>query len=326
MGFNARDLKNDDTTDAGFDLVMDNIAALSGDVGVTKIMFGLAGANDGLVDSTTPLPVEVIDVTNTMVADVGSIKTAVEIIDDPVFVDDAPFTLATSSVMVGGAIRDDTLSALTAVEGDAVPLRVDANGALHVLVNGTVTVGEHDVTNAGIFVVQEDGDALTALQLIDNMIVVEDVAADADPSGSLGMSVRDDEVGSTAITDSDGDIQSLRSDKFGALKTTQLPDATSEVKYAVINAASGDNTIVAAAGVGVKIRVLNLVLIAGGTTDCRFESNAGGTALTGIMKLVANSGFAPGFCPVGLFETADNELLNLECTGDIDGWLVFVEV
>ena len=178
-----------------------------------------------------------------------------------VFVDNAAFTLASSSVTVGGGVRDDTLSSLSAVEGDAVPLRVSSTGALHVTgagggteysedavspspIVGTATLMERDdvlssltpvagdfaasrcsaegalwtqdfnsdailadttsiktaveildnaisgsemqvdvvtmpstaVTNAGTFAVQVDGNALTALQLIDNIVVVDDAA------------------------------------------------------------------------------------------------------------------------------------------------------
>ena len=143
------------------------------------------------------------------------------------------------------------------------------------------------------------------------------------------MAVRDDEVGSTAVTSADGDVTALRTDKFGALKTTQLADATSEIKYAVIDdASSGDNTLVAAAGAGVKIRVLSAMLVAAGDVDVRFESGAGGTALTGQMDLTTNSGFTLPFNPGGWFETGDNALLNLELSGavSVDGCLSYVEV
>lgn len=179
-----------------------------------------------------------VDGTGTFVVqEDGAALTALQIIDDPVFADDAPFTLTSSSVMVSGAIRDDSLSALTAVEGDAVPLRVGSTGALHVTGGGggteftedtaasggeagglalgvrrdadtspvnadndyqtmifndigalkveifdggdTLTVGAHAVTNAGTFVVQEDGAVLTALQLIDDAIFVDDTATHA---------------------------------------------------------------------------------------------------------------------------------------------------
>jgi len=99
----------------------------------------------------------------------GSALTALQVIDNPVFVDDAAFTLTTSSVSVAGAVRDDALGALTAVEFDAVPLRVDANGALWCTINGTVTVGSHAVTNAGTFAVQVDAAIPTGTNTIGNV-------------------------------------------------------------------------------------------------------------------------------------------------------------
>ena len=47
----------------------------------------------------------------------------------------------------------------------------------------------------------------------------------------------------------------------------------SEVLYAVVAASSaGDNTLVAAAGAGIKVRVISLVLSAsGGANDVRLE-------------------------------------------------------
>jgi hypothetical protein len=43
-----------------------------------------------------------------------------------------------------------------------------------VAVSGTVTVGSHAVTNAGTFIIQENGAALTALQLLDDAVFVDD--------------------------------------------------------------------------------------------------------------------------------------------------------
>jgi hypothetical protein len=100
------------------------------------------------------------------------------------------------------------------------------------------------------------------------------------------------------------------------------------IKRAVIDhAASGDNTIVAAV-TGKRIRVYDLVLVSGGTMTVRFESGAGGTALTGQMTTATGTGFAPGFNPVGHFETAEGALLNLELSAatTVDGWIVYGEV
>lgn len=66
--------------------------------------------------------------------------------------------------------RDDALSSLAETEGEWTNARANANGALWVTVDGTVTVGSHAVTNAGTFAVQENGAALTALQLLDNAV------------------------------------------------------------------------------------------------------------------------------------------------------------
>lgn len=88
--------------------------------------------------------------------------------------------------------------------------------------------------------------------------------------------------------------------------------------YAVINAAtSGNNTIKAAAGVGKKIVVTSLSIISDGTVDIRWESGADGTALSGQMPLLVNTGYS-ATDPNGLFETAANALLNLELSGAVN--------
>ena len=99
-------------------------------------------------------------------------------------------------------------------------------------------------------------------------------------------------------------------------------------KFAIIDAATlGENTLVASV-TSKKIRVLAAFLVAAGTVIARFESGAAGTALSGQMNLVANSGFTLPFNPLGWFETAVTTLLNLELSAaiSVDGCLVYVEV
>lgn len=105
-------------------------------------------------------------------------------------------------------------------------------------------------------------------------------------------------------------------------------DTGSQVKYAVIDAAtSGDNTVVAAV-TGKQIRVLSCWLVSAGTVTARFESGAGGTALTGQATLAVNTGFVLPYNQAGWFETAAGSLLNLELSGavSVDGSLSYVEV
>jgi|SRR3990170_8460220 len=102
----------------------------------------------------------------------------------------------------------------------------------------------------------------------------------------------------------------------------------SDVQYAVIDhAVSGDNTLVAAV-TGLKIRVLAFVLVAAGTVTARFESGAGGTALSGQMSMAANTHIIGPYNPAGWCETAAAALLNLELSAavSVDGVLVYVLV
>lgn len=99
--------------------------------------------------------------------------------------------------------------------------------------------------------------------------------------------------------------------------------------FAAIDAAtSGDNTLLAAQGASNKIRVHQLFLVSSGTVTVRFESGASGTALTGQMNLVANTGFVLPYSPIGWFETAANTLLNLELSGavSVDGNFAYTVV
>lgn len=87
----------------------------------------------------------------------------------------------------------------------------------------------------------------------------------------------------------------------------------SEPQYAAITASTlGDNTLVAAIS-GKAIRVLAAILVAsGGANTVRFESGAGGTALTGQMDLAADGQLVLPLNGFGWFESGAGALLNLE--------------
>jgi hypothetical protein len=102
-----------------------------------------------------------------------------------------------------------------------------------------------------------------------------------------------------------------------------------KVKFKVIDAAtSGDNEAIAAV-TGKKLRVIAGSLTMTGTAvTIRFESSAGGTALTGQMTPAQGQTIPLPYCPVGHFETVAGESLNLELGGaqSVDGWLVYQEI
>jgi hypothetical protein len=97
-------------------------------------------------------------------------------------------------------------------------------------------------------------------------------------------------------------------------------------KFAVIQTTDTGTNLLVDAVASKKIRVLSYVLVSAGTVTVYFSSEA--TAKTGVMPLVANSGVSSGYCPLGQFETAAAEHLNLIKSADVDvsGHLCYVEV
>lgn len=98
-------------------------------------------------------------------------------------------------------------------------------------------------------------------------------------------------------------------------------------QFAAISAASaGDNTLVAA-GTG-QIRILSGFLVAAAAVDIRFESGAGGTALSGVISLAANAGFVLPYNPKGWFQTGGATLLNLELSAavQVSGVLQYIDI
>lgn len=82
---------------------------------------------------------------------------------------------------------------------------------------------------------------------------------------------------------------------------------------------SGDNTIIPAAS-GLKLKVTSCMLVVAGDVDMRFESDAGGTALSGVMSFAADgNGFVwpPAMPGYHWIETAASNLLNLELSAAV---------
>lgn len=159
-------------------------------------------------------------------------------------------TLPTLSNGDESALQLDSSGRLAVVTRGA-PLSIDDNGGSitvdgtvditdgggSITVDGTVTVdsitndvsiddGGNSITvdNAGTFAVQEDGPALTALQLIDNLVLLEDAAAAGGEAGVQMLAVRQDTLASS--TSADGDFASLKVNANGELYVTGSFDAS----------------------------------------------------------------------------------------------------
>ena len=139
----------------------------------------------------------------------GNLLTSSQKIDAAVKVDDAAFTPAVTSVMMAGFEFDDS-SPDSVNEGDAGAARMSANRNVYVNIRdaagnerglnidannefqisgirNAITVSSHNVTNAGTFAVQVNGDALSSLQLLDDVVFIDDLAFVAESSKGVAM-------------------------------------------------------------------------------------------------------------------------------------------
>jgi hypothetical protein len=120
--------------------------------------------------------------------------------------------------------------------------------------------------------------------------------------------------------------------------TSAMSNGTTDVtpKFAKIDrATNADGAAVVNIVSAKKIRVLTLTMVSAGTVSVKWMSttnNSSGsgvnTDLTGLMSLVANTGMADVFSPVGLFETASGEglKLNLNAAVQVSGYLTYLEI
>lgn len=120
----------------------------------------------------------------------------------------------------GGGTEATALRVTIANDSTGV-VSIDDNGGSitidgTVAVSGTVTVGSHAVTNAGTFATQESGAALTALQLIDDLVLTEDAPHVSGDPGVMLLGVRKDTAGTLASLD--GDYTPIQFDSTGNVR------------------------------------------------------------------------------------------------------------
>ncbi len=88
------------------------------------------------------------------------------------------------------------------------------------------------------------------------------------------------------------------------------------INLPIAASSSGDNTLLAAVA-SRRIIVHQLVFVCAAAVVVRFESAAGGTALTGQMSFEQGGGMVLPYNEKGWFETTAGQLLNLELGGAV---------
>lgn len=188
------------------------------------------------------------------------------------------------------------------------PLVVDLGANNDVTVTGTVTatatnldvqIGGSDtvaVSNAGTFATQVDGAALTALQLIDDIVGVEDAAETAGGGLARMGAVRRDTAASSA--DTAGDNATINTDSLGRLwQRDGNPCADhARITTAAISTSSSGNVEIVALNGSDLIYVCGYSVVAGAATGVQLiygtgtACATGETDLTGVWSFAANGG------------------------------------
>jgi len=111
------------------------------------------------------------------------------------------------------------------------------------------------------------------------------------------------------------------------LATDKIMNGLTELTPKFAPVALSETGAVVAAVTGKKIRVLAYRLSSNGAVNVKWQSAS--TDKTGLLYMdAAGKGEVAPFCPVGLFETAASEALNLNLSASIavGGYVVYVEV
>lgn len=182
----------------------------------------------------------------------GAALTALQLIDDVVYVDDADWTATSSKhALVGGVYQS---SPGTITDGDTGPLRLTANGAAHVAVQGTVTVdlgANNDVTLATL--PDTSGGDLAAINTATAAIQTAVETLDNAISGS---EMQVDVVGSLpAGTNAIGKLAANSGVDIGDVDVTSVPRGTSHYRNIDANA---EAEIKGSAGTLFWLHVMNL--------------------------------------------------------------------
>ena len=182
----------------------------------------------------------------------------------------------------------------------------------------TLTVNAHAVTNAGTFVVQENGAALTALQLIDDAVFAEDVAAQAADKGIQVLAVRRD--ADTSLVGTDNDYAPLQVNANGALKVEIFDGGDSHTVDGTVtaNLAAGTNNIgdvdIASIAAGDN-NIGNVDIV---TVPAPLSTTGGGTEATALRVTIASD--STGVLSIddnGAAITVDGTVTAANTAGDI---------
>lgn len=156
------------------------------------------------------------------------------------------------------------------------------------------------MTNAGTFVVQENGSALTALQLIDDMIFADDGAAFTlgTSKGAVieGIAVETDGTDPTSVS-AEGDTAAVRTDRNRRMLVNGM-HPNSFVLFEDHTSAQTNNQLKAAPGANLSIYITDIIFSNGATAgSIKLVEDEGGTPaqITQTVYMAINGGAVMNF-------------------------------
>lgn len=145
------------------------------------------------------------------------------------------------------AVRKATPANTSGSDGDYEFLQMSA-GRLWVDPSGvTLTVASHAVTNAGTFVTQENGAALTSLQLLDDVVVADDAAFTPATTKVLMVGFEADESATDSVDEGDGGAARMTLDRKQIV--TLQPHTAGGLSTFMASGSDGSSILVATAQV-----------------------------------------------------------------------------
>jgi hypothetical protein len=229
----------------------------------------------------------------TIAGDTTDIETAVELIDDTVAtLGTTTYSEATTKGLIIGAVRRDADTTLVDTTNEVGPLQMDASGRLKVeafsgetLPVSLASVPSHAVTNAGTFVTQLDGTALTRLT---------DIETNTDSAAVVGNGAAATAQRVTLANDSTGIVSlAAGTNVIGKLLPPDV-DVTTHTNYAkkyYTNAGAVTDGIIWSPAAGKRFHVVSMYInVSAAATVTLEDDKAGGDEAIWKGEYAANSG------------------------------------
>jgi hypothetical protein len=207
--------------------------------------------------------------------------------------------------MVILSVRRNSPASSSVTDGDYVTVNSDANGRLYtnaiLSANSGVDIGDVDVTSV------IPGSGAT------NLGKAEDAVHANGDVGVMALGVRKDTA--AALAGADGDYAPLEVDANGRLHVLSLPLERTITIVTGTAASSGDNSLIAAPGVGVKIVVCGFVVQNESATATTLILRDGTTSKIRCHAKNQGDGLSQVFTPDARWKLTANTALNLNLSG-----------